>query len=313
LGPGAAGAPDWSCSSRGVIEGMAVLVLLALKVAVMVTVFALGLSVGPGSAVYLLRRPGLLLRSLLAMNVIVPLFVTAMVVVFHLRPAVEIALISLAVSPVPPTLPARTLKAGGGAPYAIGLLATAALLAIVFVPLAVGLLGRAVGLSGRVPPAPVAATVAMTVLAPLAAGVLVHRFAPTLAARLARPVSLLGSVLLAVGPAIIPLMGNGTLAAIVAFILVGLAVGHALGGPEPADRTVLALMTASRHPGVAITIASASFPERKPLIAAMVLYLLVNVILYLPYRAWCRRRQTGGGEHRPDRDSGMSADDGPGD
>jgi BASS family bile acid:Na+ symporter len=301
---------------------MAALVLLALKVAVMLTVFALGLSVGPGSAVYLLRRPGLLLRSLLAMNVIVPLFVTAVVVVFHLRPAVEIALISLAVSPVPPTLPARTLKAGGGAPYAICLLATAALLAIVFVPLAVGLLGRAVGLSGRVPPAPVAAMVAMTVLAPLAAGVLVHRLAPTLAARLARPVSLLASVLLAVGvlavllvaaPAIIPLMGNGTLAAIVAFILVGLAVGHALGGPDPADRTVLALMTASRHPGVAITIASASFPERKPLIAAMVLYLLVNVILYLPYRAWCRRRQTGGGEHRPDRDSGMSADDGPGD
>ena len=76
---------------------------------------------------------------------------------------------------------------------------------------------------------------------------------------------------------------------------------------------LLALMAASRHPGVAITIASASFPERKPLIAAMVLYLLVNVILYLPYRAWCRRHQTGGGERRPDRDSGMSADDGPGD
>ncbi len=212
--------------------------------------------------------------------------------------------------------------AAAGAPYAIGLLATAALLAIVFVPLAVGLLGSAVGLSARVSPVPVAAMVAMTVLAPLAAGVLVHRLAPALAERLAKPVSLVASVLLVVGvlavllvamPAIILLMGNGTLAAIVAFVLVGLAVGHVLGGPDPADRTVLALMTASRHPGVAITIASASFPERKPIVAAILLYLLVNAILYLPYRAWCRRHQTGGGERRPDRDSGVSADDGPGD
>jgi BASS family bile acid:Na+ symporter len=55
----------------------------------------------------------------------------------------------------------------------------------------------------------------------------------------------------------ISLVGNGTILALGAFTLAGLAAGHLLGGPNRDDCTVLALATASRHPGVALAIASA--------------------------------------------------------
>ena len=77
----------------------------------------------------------------------------------------------------------------------------------------------------------------------------------------------------------------------VAFTVVGVAVGHWLGGPVPHERRVLALATASHHPGLAIAIAVANFPAQRLLIAAaVILFLIVNLIVLLPYTAWCKRR-----------------------
>ncbi|MGH2414231.1 MAG: hypothetical protein ACRDEA_11210, partial [Microcystaceae cyanobacterium] len=84
-------------------------------------------------------------------------------------------------------------------------------------------------------------------------------------------------------PAIAALIGNGTLIAIIIFILIGLLAGHLLGGPDPNDRTVLALSTVSRHPGIAIAIAHINFSGQKLAPAAIVLYLLVNAVVTILY------------------------------
>lgn len=273
---------------------------LALVAGIVLTVFALGLSASPEDATYLFRRPRQLVRSLLAMNVVMPLLAAAINALFELHPAVEIALITLAVSPVPPLLPSKALKAGGGASYMIGLLVAAALLAIVFVPLVADLVGISLGRRGQMSPAAVARIVAITVLAPLAAGLIVRRMALAFSERIVKPMLWAASVLLLVGalpivftamPTVVSLIGNGTLAAMVAFVLVGLAAGHLLGGPEAAHRTVLALATSSRHPGIAIAIASANFPEEELAVAAILLYLLVNALVSIPYLIWRRRRR----------------------
>jgi bile acid:Na+ symporter, BASS family len=55
---------------------------------------------------------------------------------------------------------------------------------------------------------------------------------------------------------IVSVVRTGTLTALVLITLIGLAVGHFLGGPDEDDRTVLAFATVSRHPGVAMAVAS---------------------------------------------------------
>ena len=72
------------------------------------------------------------------------------------------------------------------------------------------------------------------------------------------------------------LIGNGSLLALAAFVAVGLAAGHLLGGPNAADRLVLALSTATRHPVIALTVAKANFPDEPLLGATVLLYLLVG-------------------------------------
>jgi BASS family bile acid:Na+ symporter len=98
-------------------------------------------------------------------------------------------------------------------------------------------------------------------------------------------------VWISAAPEIWSLIGNGTVIALTAFVLVGLAVGHLLGGPAPENRRALAIATATRHPGVALLLARVNFPAEKLVVAAVLLYLLVNALLVIPYLVWARRRQ----------------------
>ena len=59
-------------------------------------------------------------------------------------------------------------------------------------------------------------------------------------------------------------IGNGLILLIVAIVVVGLVVGHLLGGPIEGDRTALAMATASRHPAVALAVATSGVDGRRP-------------------------------------------------
>jgi BASS family bile acid:Na+ symporter len=71
------------------------------------------------------------------------------------------------------------------------------------------------------------------------------------------------------------LVGDGTLIAMTVFIGSAPFVGHLLGGPDPDHSVVLALSNACRHPAIAISIASANFPDQQ-FGATMLLYVLMN-------------------------------------
>ena len=114
---------------------LARLIPLLLQASLAAVVISLALRSRPGDMTYLLGRPGKLVRSVLAMFVVLPTLTLLIVSAFHLKPAVEAALVLLAVSPVPPILPGKQTKAGGSYSYALGLLMLSAVLAIVTVPL----------------------------------------------------------------------------------------------------------------------------------------------------------------------------------
>ena len=190
------------------------------------------------------------------------------------------------------------MLAGGESSYMFGLLVAASLLSIVLVPVVLGSMGLAFGLPLRTPVAAIVKLVGVTVVAPLCAAVFVRSMAPELAARITRPALAAGMIMLAggalpvvfnAGPAIVSLIGDGTLAAIAAFVLTGLAAGHLLGGPAPEQRAVLAFSTAFRHPAIALAIAQTNFVQQKTVLAAVLLYLVVGVVATIPYVAWRRR------------------------
>lgn len=277
------------------------LILHCLQASILGTVFSYGLQATVSDALFLVRRPGLLLRSVLAIFIIMPLVAIAMVDVFALPRATEIALVVLALAPIPPLLPKKESKAGGEGAYALGLMVVMGLLAILLVPLLAWMLGAYFDRDFGMPPKSIARIILVMIMLPLLAGMVVRIVAPAVATKLARPIELASLALLlaaaipilfAAVPVVVNLLHSGTLLAIVAFIMIGLAVGQLLAGPVSKRQTVLALSTASRHPAIALAVAKTNFPDEPFLAATIVLYLLVVTLLAIPYVTWRRRMES---------------------
>jgi BASS family bile acid:Na+ symporter len=238
--------------------------------------------------------------------VAVPVIAILLIKAFSFHVAIAITLGVLAVTPVPPLLPKSQLKAGARSEYVLGLLVSQSVLAIVLVPVSIELMNWALGVQAHFSAGQVAQLVVKTILVPLGAGMLALRFLPKLK-HLASHLLATGSVLLIAGA--LPLLlvagktygtlaGDGAMLALALFMIGGTAVGHFLGGPVAEDRTMLAIATSSRHPGLALAIAKANFPEQITLVAgAVVIYLVLRLILAIPYTRW--RRHATPGAPRP--------------
>lgn len=282
---------------------LAALVQIAIPLGVFCNVFALALEASPADVIFLLRRPWLLLRSMLAMYVVMVGFAVAVAAHFDFGRTINTVLIVLSLAPVPPALPINNRKTGGSHSYAIGLLVTAVLVALVTVPAWVRLIGYYFHIDAHITTGKIAPVVTITVLAPIFCGILINRLTPKFAARLVRPFARGASLLLvaALLPVLVIMAGPmrammswPLLFAFAGFTITGLVVGHLLGGPNPRERMVLALATAARHPGVAITITAAIFPAlRMQAMIVVIWYLLIVLLFAVPYVIWCRKMGQG--------------------
>jgi len=273
------------------------LVALALHASLLLLALSIGLDIARGDGLYVLRRPRLLLRALLALVVVVPLVAALLVALLPLKESVEIAIVLMAVSPLPPVALPREIRSGGRKRYAYGLLVAIGVLSIVTVPAAVAILAWLFNAHAAVSPLAVAQLVFVSLFVPLGLGVGLRALAPGPAARAAPVVSNVAVGLLALAclpvlvtaaPELARLVGDGTVLVILAVVLAGLVAGHLLGGPEPHDRVALALSSATRHPGIAMLVASANSMGEE-VRATVLLFVIVGLLAAIPYQLWLRR------------------------
>jgi BASS family bile acid:Na+ symporter len=262
---------------------------MLLMACIFANVFALALRARGSDALYMLRHPGQGLRAFAAMFLVVPAVAVGVALALDLLPDVKLALVALAFSPVPPLLPKKQMKAGGSDSYVIGLMIQASVLSLVAAPLGLALVGQLFGHDLQVSPMKFLPILMIGIGAPLAAGFVAQRLVDeTLGARLADGIARIAGVVLLVGvlvllvtlvPAMWTVIGDGTLLALLAMIVVGLVAGYFLAGGQGEDRSALALAAAARHPGVAIAIAAATFPQAKLAVAAIILSTLLNAVV----------------------------------
>ncbi|MEP9360909.1 hypothetical protein [Sphingomonas sp. KR3-1] len=275
---------------------LAQIVKLVLMLSVILTVLALALRARRHDYLYLFHDEWRLgLRALIAMFVLVPAAAILVIGLFDLKPPVEIALVALAFSPVPPLLPKKQVKAGGDGAYITGLLVGAALASLIVAPLGLALAGTVFGVATHVSLAGMAMTLGITIALPLALGLVGQRILGARVEAVSEPLSKIAmllfaasvlALLFAMAPAIGELLGGGTIVVLAAMSLVGLAAGWRLAGGDPGNWAVLSLASAARHPGIAIGIATASFPDAKLAPAAIVLAAVVNAVIAIPYLRW---------------------------
>jgi bile acid:Na+ symporter, BASS family len=95
------------------------------------------------------------------------------------------------------------------------------------------------------------------------------------------------------GGAMLELLGDGTLLAIMVTVAVGIAAGSLLGRPNPANSTALAMAAGTRHPGIAALIVHANFSDPRVMLTVL-LFLLTGIVMTLAYLLWQKKHVQGG-------------------
>src|SRR5436190_14478389 len=137
-----------------------------LQASIFLVVFSIGLEASPGDFNYLFRHPAVFVRSVFSMNIVMLAFALAAGLAFDMHPAVKIALVALAVSPVPPLLADKKRAAAGSEDYLLGIVSAAAVAAIFIIPLTMELLGWILGAELHMPIGPIVFVVFISLFAP---------------------------------------------------------------------------------------------------------------------------------------------------
>jgi len=272
------------------------LLTLVAATTVFTVMFTLGLGVRLREFRWVLGHAGLILRALFCVLVAVPALALVVCRALDLPRLAEIGIVLMAIAPGAPVALRRSLDAGGHRAFAPALQITVALLAVLSMPVSIAALNHVYAGHASISPAELAKQVFVAQLLPLSIGIAVQRIAPAFAGRLQPHLLRIATLLLFVlmilalidvGEVVLD-AGPRTALAIAIVTLGALSVGHAMGGPEPATRTAVAITSAARNPGLALLVATLN--QAAPEIERTVLaYLLLSALTIVPYVMWRRR------------------------
>jgi len=269
---------------------------IGLPLSVAASMFAQGLSIVPSHLAFFRERPTLMLRSLVVVLILVPMAALAIILSLKPAPAVAVGLAILVASPAAPLMLVKVPKKGGSLAYMTCLHLTLSLLALFTVPLTLELLSKAIGFRAEVGVLAVARVVGMTILLPVCLGIVVRSFFPKIVGAVGPPLAKAGGFALLVLVLFVVVIAYGLLMkmefwsyfVMAIVVTVSLAIGHCLGPRDPEEQTTLAMESAARHPGLAMTIAALNFSPQKAL-SVLVPYLVVFMVVTTIYLQWRKR------------------------
>jgi BASS family bile acid:Na+ symporter len=233
-----------------------------------------------------LRNFRLILLSLLANFILVPLFVYGLLQVVPLSESVKIGFTILAVAAGPPVLPKLAQLVHGNLAYAAGLMILMMGLTAIYMPFALAIALQDVHVS----PWQIAKSLLTLMLIPLAIGLLIRAKNEAIATTLQPLMRQISNATLIIGlttslvlqfGSLVTMVRTGAIVAIGGFILVSLGLGYLLGGPDTDTRRTLAVGTAQRNIAAALLVAGTNFDDPTVVSVIVVTSLSLFVVIRL--------------------------------
>ena len=268
------------------MELLAKAVPVALLVFVVSSMLAVGLSLTVGQIVAPLRNARLVILSLVANFVLMPLAALLIARALRLDQPLAVALLLLGGAAGAPFLPKLAGVAKGNLAFAVGLMVLLMVLTVGYMPLVMPLVLEGVS----VDPTPNARSLDMRMLLPLVIGLAVRARYTVAAGRAAPVLSKVSTLSLAIMVVlmlvtnirnIIGLFGTRGVLATVVFLLVGFGLGWILGGPARDTRSVLAMGTAQRNIAAALVVGGQNFEEPR-VVVMVVVVAIVGLLVLMP-------------------------------
>jgi predicted Na+-dependent transporter len=251
---------------------------------VVTSMLAMGLSLTTTEIIQPLKNVRLVILALLANFGLVPLLAYVITRMIPLEQSLQIGLIVLATAAGAPFLPKLVQGAKGNIAFGVGLMILLMVVTVIYIPVVLPLL-----LSGvDVNPWDIVSSLIVTMLVPLALGLLMKSHSPQAAERWQPVMNKISGlailILLVVGLGmnvsnILSLIGTGGFLALLLFIFGSLLIGMVMGGRDLAVRNVMGLGTAQRNVSAAIVVAAQNFSGTNVMVLILVAAILLLLIL----------------------------------
>jgi BASS family bile acid:Na+ symporter len=258
---------------------------IAVLVFVVACMAAAGLGLGLRDVVVSLRRGRLVALALIENFGVAPAVAWVLARAFGLEPPYATGLVLLGIAAGAPFLPKLAEIARGDAAFSIGLMLLLTVGTAAVLPVALPLLTP--GLSAD--PWTILRPILVTMLVPLAAGMLVRANSRQRANWL-RPavgavsnVAMVAAVVLLIGlnlGAMLDTFGSGAVLAAIVFVASMVTIGYGLGGPAPTTRSVLGLGTGQRNIAAALILAGSAADPR--VVVTVLLATIAGLFVLVP-------------------------------
>ncbi|MBX9256695.1 sodium:proton symporter [Desmonostoc muscorum CCALA 125] len=267
-------------------EILAVTDKLALFTFIVFTMLGAGLGLTVEQIWEPLRDRRLVISSLLANFVLVPLFVYLLLQIVHLSEPLRDGLLIMAVASGPPALPKLAHIVKGNIAFSVGLMMLLMLGTIVYMPIVLPLVVEGVQINSW----EIAKPLLLMMVTPLVIGLFIKAkfaaIAPTIRPilfKLSNAGLLLGLVVrLAIHTNdIISLLKTGAIFVCAVFILFSFTVGYLLGGPGIDTQRVLGVGTAQRNFAAALLVGTSNFEDPNVVSIIMVTSILMMVTVLI--------------------------------
>jgi len=259
---------------------------LSVLVFVITSMVGMGFSLTVQQIAAPLRNTRLVLMSLAANFIIVPLLVMLIVQVIPLPEGIQIGLILAGMAAGAPFLPKLVQVAKGDMAFAAGLMVMLMVITIAFLPVVLPL----VLIGVQVNPWDIAKSLVLLMLIPLAASLLIRARYEEVAKGLLPTMTMASSLSLVVmfiayfvayyddtSSAI----GTGGILAAIILIMGAVVVGYLVGGSDMGTKTVLALGTGQRNLAAAFAVATSNFSSNPDVLIEVMEISVIGLLVLM--------------------------------
>jgi len=259
---------------------------LSVLIYIITTMLSMGLKFYPKQFLEPLKNKNLILKSLAANFILVPILTYIIIQVIPLEQGLVIGLVLMATAAGSPFMLKLVQFMKADIAFAVGLMLILSIVTLVYMPLMLSILLPNVSVNHL----SIAASLLVLIFLPLISGTII-KWRYNEIARIIQPTfNQISNIFIFVVVILylvlnykdfIAVFGTGALIASLIFVLAAFSIGYLLGGPSKDTKPVLGLGTAMRNSSAAFVVALANFSSQYTVMAMIIVVYILSIIIMM--------------------------------
>jgi len=259
---------------------------LSVLIYIITTMLSMGLSFFPKQFLEPLKDKSLILKSLAANFIFVPILAYIILQVIPLEQGLAIGLVLMATAAGSPFMLKLVQFMKADIAFAVGLMLILSIVTLIYMPLVLSFLLPSISVNHL----SIAVSLLVLIFLPLIIGTIVKSRYNEIAESIQPTFTQISNIFIFVVVVLylvlnykdfLAVFGTGALIASLIFVLVAFLIGYLLGGPSQNTKPVLGLGTAMRNSSAALVVALANFSSDYNVMAMIIVVYLLSIILMM--------------------------------